>query len=182
MELSLLRTDKEITQAYETYVDMVYRLCFTILKNQFDTEDAVQNTFVKLMRYPKRFDSPEHEKAWLLVTASNTCKDALRRTSRREEPLEAQTDLPVPPDSDPASRAVLEAVLALPLKYRMLMDYPGLTQFDDVGEISHFAQSAFAWAHQKGYIAAVEDGKLAPQSAADQELAETIFKEVAARK
>lgn len=32
MELSLLRTDKEITQAYETYVDMVYRLCFTILK------------------------------------------------------------------------------------------------------------------------------------------------------
>ena len=118
MELSLLRTDKEITQAYETYVDMVYRLCFTILKNQFDTEDAVQNTFVKLMRYPKRFDSPEHEKAWLLVTASNTCKDALRRTSRREEPLEAQTDLPAPPDSDPASRAVLEAVLALPLKYR----------------------------------------------------------------
>ena len=118
MELSLLRTDKEITQAYETYVDMVYRLCFTILKNQFDTEDAVQNTFVKLMRYPKRFDSPEHEKAWLLVTASNTCKDALRRTSRREEPLEAQTDLPAPSDSDPASRAVLEAVLALPLKYR----------------------------------------------------------------
>lgn len=115
MELSLLRTDKEITQAYETYVDMVYRLCFTILKNQFDTEDAVQNTFVKLMRYPKRFDSPEHEKAWLLVTASNTCKDALRRTSRREEPLEAQTDLPAPPDSDPVSRAVLEAVLALPL-------------------------------------------------------------------
>ncbi len=115
MELSLLRTDKEITQAYETYVDMVYRLCFTILKNQFDTEDAVQNTFVKLMRYPKRFDSPEHEKAWLFVTASNTCKDALRRTSRREEPLEAQTDLPAPPDSDPVSRAVLEAVLALPL-------------------------------------------------------------------
>lgn len=115
MELSLLRTDKEITQAYETYVDMVYQLCFTILKNQFDTEDAVQNTFVKLMRYPKRFDSPEHEKAWLLVTASNTCKDALRRTSRREEPLEAQTDLPAPPDSDPVSRAVLEAVLALPL-------------------------------------------------------------------
>ena len=106
MELSLLRTDKEITQAYETYVDMVYRLCFTILKNQFDTEDAVQNTFVKLMRYPKRFDSPEHEKAWLLVTASNTCKDALRRTSRREEPLEAQTDLlPRPTPTRPPERS-----------------------------------------------------------------------------
>ena len=37
----LLRTDKEITELYETHVDMVYRLCFTILKNRFDTEDAV---------------------------------------------------------------------------------------------------------------------------------------------
>ena len=81
----LLRTDKEITELYETHVDMVYRLCFTILKNRFDTEDAVQNTFIKLMHYSNPFDSPEHEKAWLIVTASNTCKDALRRASRRDE-------------------------------------------------------------------------------------------------
>ncbi len=83
---------------------------------------------------------------------------------------------------DAVSREQLVTVLWRHVGSPMLMDYPGLTQFDDVGEISHFAQSAFAWAHQKGYIAAVEDGKLAPQSAADQELAEAIFKEVAARK
>lgn len=38
----LLRTDEEIAQLYETYVDMVYRLCITILKHKFDAEDAVQ--------------------------------------------------------------------------------------------------------------------------------------------
>lgn len=97
MEFSLLRTDKKITQAYETYVDMVYRLCFTILKNQFNTEDAVQNTFIKLMRYLRRFESPEHEKFWLLVTASNTYKDTLRRVSHREEPLEARRTFPTHP-------------------------------------------------------------------------------------
>lgn len=48
MERSLLRTDKEITQLYETYVDMVYRLCSTILKKRFDSEDAVQNTFIMI--------------------------------------------------------------------------------------------------------------------------------------
>lgn len=83
---------------------------------------------------------------------------------------------------DAVSREQLVTVLWRYAGSPMLMDYPGLTQFDDVGEISLFAQPAFAWAHQKGYIAAVEDGKLAPQSAADQELAETIFKEVAAHK
>lgn len=119
MERSLLRTDKEVTQLYETYVDMVYRLCFTILKNQFDTENAVQNTFIKLMHHTKPFASTEHEKAWLIVTASNTCKDTLWCASRREESLDLQTELPAPADADPAAGAVLDAVLALPLKYRV---------------------------------------------------------------
>ena len=69
----LLRTDEEITQLYERYVDMVYRLCITILKHKFDAEDAVQTTFIKLMHYNKPFANAEHEKAWLIVTATNTC-------------------------------------------------------------------------------------------------------------
>ena len=74
--------------------------------------------FKIVMHYSKPFDSPEHEKAWLIVTASNTCKDALRRASRRDEPLELQRDLLAPASADPAGNTVLDAVLALPLKYR----------------------------------------------------------------
>ena len=84
MKKSLLRTDKEISKLYETYADMVYRLCITLLKNPFDAEDAVQNTFLKLIHSRKSFEGPEHEKAWLIVTATNTCKDTLRRASRRD--------------------------------------------------------------------------------------------------
>ena len=79
----------------------------------------MQNTFIKLMHHPKPFDSTEHEKAWLIVTASNTCKDALRHASRREEPLDLHMELPAPADADPAAGGVLDAVLALPLKYRV---------------------------------------------------------------
>lgn len=64
----------------------------------------------------------------------------------------------------------------------MLMDYPGLSQFSDADEISSFTQSAFAWAHQKGYIAAVEGNTLDPKGDADQELAETVLKAMAAEK
>ena len=57
----------------------------------------------------------------------------------------------------------------------MLMDYPGLTQYSDVGEISRYAQSAMAWAHQKGYISAGETGLLSPKGAATQEMVDTVL-------
>lgn len=57
----------------------------------------------------------------------------------------------------------------------MLMDYPGLTQYSDAGEISPFAQSAMAWAHQKGYVSAEENGLLNPQGAATQELLDAVL-------
>ena len=60
----------------------------------------------------------------------------------------------------------------------MLMDYPGLTEFDDACEISHFAQPAFAWAHQNGFISAQEDGLLHPQADASRQLAENILQEL----
>lgn len=118
MGVSLLRTDEEIADLYEKHVDMVYRLCFTYLKNTFDTEDAVQNTFMKLLRYPKSFESAEHEKAWLIVTASNTCKDALRHASHHDLPLDDYQDSLAALGADPVSQELLEAVCSLPHKYK----------------------------------------------------------------
>lgn len=121
METSLLRTDREITDLYEKYVDMVYRLCFTLMKNQADTEDAVQNTFIKLIRYPKSFQSETHEKAWLLVTAANTCKDALRRMGRNQESLDTyENDLCVS-SCDMKTEDILKSVLSLPVPYKTVI-------------------------------------------------------------
>lgn len=57
----------------------------------------------------------------------------------------------------------------------VLMDYPGLTQYSDAGKISRFAQSAMAWAHQKGYISADKNGLLNPQGAAVQEMVDAVL-------
>lgn len=83
---------------------------------------------------------------------------------------------------DTVSREQLVTILWRYAGSPMLMDYPGLIQFSDVGEISRFAQSAFVWAHQKGYIAAIEGGLLAPQNAATRKLAETILNDLPIRK
>ena len=55
------------------------------LRNVHDTEDAVHNTFMKLIEKQKRFESTEHEKAWLIRVSQNVCKNMLRANSRRRE-------------------------------------------------------------------------------------------------
>ena len=73
-----LSTDEELTEIYRRQVDAVYRVCYAFMKNPADTEDLVQETFLKLLTSGRRFDSQDHERAWLIVTASNACKDALK--------------------------------------------------------------------------------------------------------
>ena len=66
-----------MTALYRVHADTVYRVCFTCMKgHRMDAEDALQATFLALMRCGKRFESAAHEKAWLIVTASNVCKNS----------------------------------------------------------------------------------------------------------
>ena len=84
----LLRTDKEITEIYERQKNTIYRVCFSFLKNKADTEDAVQETFFRLITKSHAFESMDHEKAWLIRTATNVCKDTLRNWWRKRENLD----------------------------------------------------------------------------------------------
>lgn len=113
---TLQRTGKEITEIYDRHVDTVYRICFSFMKNTADTEDMVQETFLRLISNGKKFKSTEHEKAWLIVTASNLCKDALKKWWRMNENIEDFQDaLQEPPFRIDST---LEAILALPDEYK----------------------------------------------------------------
>lgn len=108
---SLLRTDKEIMEIYHRQVDTVYRICFSFMKNKTETEDMVQDTFLRLITSGPEFQSEKHEKAWLIVTAANLCKDSLRRAWRKNENID---DLPEIAGEESMHNPVLDAILALP--------------------------------------------------------------------
>lgn len=110
---SLVRTNKEIIAIYNRHVDTVYRICYSFMKNKSETEDMVQETFLKLIRSDKVFDNDRHEKAWLIVTASNLCKDALKRSWRQEESMEDHGFALGREDHFERSE-ILDAVLSLP--------------------------------------------------------------------
>ena len=91
-----IRTQREVEDIYQRHVDMVYQICIMFMKTIPDAEDVTQTVFRKVMEYRKPFRDIEHEKAWLIVTAQNECKNQLRhwwRTKRASEETYQKTDM-----------------------------------------------------------------------------------------
>ena len=105
------RTPAELARAY---APAIYRLAYARTGSRADAEDIMQEVFVRLLRARPDFADREHARAWLLRVAANCANDWFRAPWRRREgPL---TDsLPAPEHED---GGVVEAVLALPAKYR----------------------------------------------------------------
>ena len=107
--------EREARRLVETYSDLILRLSWTYLKSTQDGEDICQSVLLKLLTGEETFDSPGHEKAWVIRATINACKDELRAFRRKILPLDAaaEAEAPEPPRSE-----VLDAVMSLPQKYR----------------------------------------------------------------
>lgn len=119
MGRSLLRTDEELSQIYQRHAKTVYRVCFMYMKNSYDTEDMVQNTFLRLMKDRTRFENEEHEKAWLIRTATNLCKDHFRHWWNKRVGIEEAAERAV--EDSITVDETLERVLNLPDKYKTVI-------------------------------------------------------------
>lgn len=65
---------KEYQRLVNLYLDMVYRVALNGCKNTYDADDVVQDTFMKLLKCRKTFDSDEHIRNWLIRVTINECK------------------------------------------------------------------------------------------------------------
>ena len=108
-------TTAAFEDAYKRHFLMVYRVCFSYMKNKADTEDAVADVFIKLLRNGT-FETNEHEKAWLLRTAVNKCKDNLKHWWRKRANIDDYANLQH--DNPFNIDETLKAVMALPARYK----------------------------------------------------------------
>lgn len=109
---SIENVDTYIERIVDTYSAMLIRLAYASLHNQCDAEDIVQEAMVRLMKAQPRFDSEEHEKAWLIRVTINLCKNHLKsgwvtKTVVLDESLSVNE-----PDG------ILDIVMQLPQNYR----------------------------------------------------------------
>ena len=116
----------EITQDYinslvDKYGNMVLRLSYTYLKSQADAEDIVQDVFLKIIETKPVFNDNEHEKRWIIKTTVNMCKNKLKVFWRKKiGSLDDIKDIPCY-DDYAANSYVLQAVMSLPEKYRIVI-------------------------------------------------------------
>ena len=110
---------EEIAGIYRRQFKMVYQICLVLLKNVPDAEDAAQTVFRKVMEQAVPFRDPEHEKAWLIVTARNECRSQLKHwwRTRREDP----SALDALVWEQPEDAQVWDQVAALPEKHRLVL-------------------------------------------------------------
>ena len=106
--------------AVARHQDMVYRIALHWFGVSQDAEDAVQEVFLRLYMEEKPFDGPEHLHRWLIRVTVNVCKDALKSPWRkRRVPMES---IPEPVFEQPEQRELYREVMALPEKYRTVLD------------------------------------------------------------
>jgi RNA polymerase sigma factor (sigma-70 family) len=112
-------SQEEMAALYRRHVSMVYQICLMLLKNVPDAEDATQNVFRKVMEQDKPFRDPEHEKAWLIVTARNECRDQLKHWWRRNR--ESETALLHVSSRQPEDNGLKELIWELPEQDRLVL-------------------------------------------------------------
>ncbi len=67
-----------LERVIDDYSNILYKICFMILKNEQDTRDVLQETFLTYMTKSPKFHSEEHKKAWLIKVSQNKCREFLR--------------------------------------------------------------------------------------------------------
>lgn len=153
---------EELASLYKRHFGMVYQICLVLMKNVPDAEDAAQTVFRRAMERARSFRDPEHEKAWLIVTARNECKNQLRhwwRTRRAGE--EALEGLAWEQSRD---QEIWDQVAALPKPHRLVLYlhyYQGYTTgeiADMLGENPSTVRSRLVQARKKLKLKLEEDG------------------------
>lgn len=110
-------TDPQFTELTTKYIDTVYRLALTRMKNVPEAEDITQTVFLKLYREPKPFASEAHVKHWLIRVTINECNKVFRNPFRAAENI---ADYANTLRFETAEQSDLfDAVMALSEKYRL---------------------------------------------------------------
>ena len=107
--------NRRAEEILDCYGSSILRYAYSYLHNLSDAEEVLQDTLVQFLKAAPGFETPQHEKAWLLRVAANLSKNrlaynAVRQTDELNDALVAQ-------QRDDLS-FVWEVVKRLPAAYR----------------------------------------------------------------
>lgn len=69
---------------YNNNYKLVYRICFSILKNTENSEDMTQSVFEKILKMKEEDFPTEYESSWLYTVSKNECLQLIRKTKAHQ--------------------------------------------------------------------------------------------------
>jgi RNA polymerase sigma-70 factor (ECF subfamily) len=181
-------SDKELVVAFQqgdlsAYEEMYRRhsarirqVCYRLLGNASDAEEATQETFLRGYIALDRFNGRYQLRAWLSRIATNACLDELRSRQRKPEDVEFESDThssidKVQPTDDRVATHMkltqtLTEIQPLHSKALLMRAMGGLSHQEIAGELEispqqakallHRARSSFrrAWQEASGFVLA----------------------------
>ena len=146
--LTMIENVSGFDAVYDEYFDMVYRICYVFFRGQTaDAEDAAQTVFMKYLEADEPPDSGEHTKAWLIVTAQNTCKSMLRMHHRKAVSLDNVLEV----GKEFGYNETLDAVMRLPEKERLAITlniYEGYTAAETAKLMGCRENTVYSYIHR----------------------------------
>lgn len=94
----------DVAALYRRYGDMVLGRCRTLLRDEADAQEVMQEVFLRLLRYQDGFRGDAAPSTYLFKITTTTCLNRIRTRTRRREDL--VDELPPVPDTD----SLLDAV------------------------------------------------------------------------
>lgn len=92
--------------------DVVYNLCYRMLGNSTEAEDATQEAFLRAYMNLSRYDTSRSFKTWVMSIASNYCIDVIRKRRMQllslDEPLPSHDAMALSTNEDGPERHALQ--------------------------------------------------------------------------
>jgi len=84
----------ELEEAVRRHARLAYQVAYSVLRRSDEAEDATQETFLRLLKYPKRFERADDPAAYIARVAWRVALDRLRvRKVRAEVSLEQDSEV-----------------------------------------------------------------------------------------
>lgn len=99
-------TRSDVEDLYRRYGHVIFRRCRALLGREEEAKDAMQEVFIRALKYGRGFRRGKKPLPWLFGIATRLCFDR-RRLLARAVSLNKEGNLAAPPGLNPEQRALL---------------------------------------------------------------------------
>jgi RNA polymerase sigma-70 factor (ECF subfamily) len=121
------------------------------LGNPDDSEDVLQEVFIKLLYNSPNFKDENHKKAWLIRVTKNLCKNILKSSDHKNVLIE-DYQFPISSNDDDLKIDIVKQIISLPTKYKsvIILYYYNDYSVSEIAQILKISKSAVKMQLKRG--------------------------------